>query len=366
MVMGSRFIIGKPWLFVFVVFIGAMLCAQINVFVSMILFTSIVLDLCKQFEIKPYTPLPAVMLLGLALSIQMGQILIPFRSSALTLVAAYSAVTGGMPDFLTWMAFIIPLAIVVIIVYTLICRFVFRVDVSPFLAINKDTFEKVVLTRDQKIALGFLGLNIIFLLLPSLLPKTWALTTYLTKMTMFGQVAAVILVLMLVKKEDGTKLFSYSVMASKGMSWEGIFMTAFIMPISQFLTADTTGVKELIRMALQPMTSLSPYVFIVVVMVFAAIVTNIANNVVLAVVLLPVVYTFSMQMGLSGYGMSCILFVLTQLALFTPGASVFAGLAFSNQEWVKTPTMMKYAITAVLIMVVIFLIVALPYSMVIF
>ena len=143
-------------------------------------------------------------------------------------------------------------------------------------------------------------------------------------------------------------------------------MTAFIMPISQFLTADTTGVKELIRMALQPMTSLSPYVFIVVVMVFAAIVTNIANNVVLAVVLLPVVYTFSMQMGLSGYGMSCILFVLTQLALFTPGASVFAGLAFSNQEWVKTPTMMKYAITAVLIMVVIFLIVALPYSMVIF
>ena len=76
--------------------------------------------MCKRLEIKPFTPFPAYMLLGVALGVQMGQIMLPFRSSALTLVGAYSAMAGGMPNFGKYMAFVIPMGILMILVYVVI------------------------------------------------------------------------------------------------------------------------------------------------------------------------------------------------------------------------------------------------------
>ena len=204
------------------------------------------------------------------------------------------------------------------------------------------------------------------LLATSILPKTWIITIFLTKITMFGQAAIVILVYMLVKKEDGTKFFNYSYCAAKGVSWDAIFMTAFILPISNFMTAEGTGIKEGLSMLLAPLTHFSPIIFIVLVMLFAGVVTNIANNVVLAIVILPVVVTFAGQMGLAPLGVACILFIVTQLALFTPGASVFAGMAFAQADWVKAPMMMKYAAISVVIMIVLFLAVAIPFSFIVF
>ncbi len=363
----NRFTKGRPWVFVFFFMLGGYFCAQINVFVSMILMSGILLDMCKKLGIKPFTPFPAIMLAGLALSIQMGQIMLPFRGTGITLVAAYSAMTGGLPNFLLYMAFIIPMGILMMVIYTLICRFVFRVDVEPLKNITEETFgPKAKLNRDQKIALFFLFFMMFMLLATSILPKTWIITTFLLKITMFGQAAIVILVYMLIKKEDGSKFFNYSYCAAKGVSWDAIFMTAFILPISNYMTAEGTGIKEGLSMLLSPLTQFSPIVFIVLVMLFAGIVTNVANNVVLAVVILPVVVTFAGQMGMSSLGVACILFVVTQLALFTPGASVFSGMAFAQSEWVKAPMMMKYAAIAVVIMIVLLLIVAIPYSFLIF
>lgn len=364
----NRFAKGRPWVFVFSFLLCGYVCAQINVFVAIILLSSILLDLCKKVGIKPYTPFPTVMLLGLALSIQMGQIMIPFRSSALTLVGAYSAMTGGqMPNFGQYMLFTIPTGIIMLLIFTLVCRFIFRVDVSNLKNMPDDLFPKnEKLNRDQKIALTYLVCMIIMLLCPSFLPKTWTITVFLNKITIFGQAAIVILILMLVRKEDGTPFFNYSYCASKGISWEGLFMTAFILPIATYLTGEGTGIGQALGMLFAPMTQFSPIIFIVVVMIFAAIITNFANNVVLACIIMPVVVQFSGQVGLPMMGVCILLFVLTQFALFTPGASPIVGMAFSRNDWVKTTTMMKYGLATVLILAPIFLLIGIPFMYLIF
>ena len=92
--------------------------------------------------------------------------MIPFRSSALTLVGAFSAMTGGqMPNFGQYMAFTIPSGVFMLFIYTLVARFIFRVDVSPLKNIPKDLFPKQQkLTRDQKIAVIYLlGMILIIL-----------------------------------------------------------------------------------------------------------------------------------------------------------------------------------------------------------
>ena len=366
-IVSNRFAKGRPWIFVLFFFLCAYICAQINVFVSILLLSGILLDMCTKLEVKPFTKFPAYMLLGVALGVQMGQIMIPFRSSALTLVGAYSSMTGGMPNFIQYMAFVIPMGILMIVAYVLIGRFILRVDVSPIANMPDDFFgEKAKLTSDQKKALGYLVGITLMLLSTTILPKTWAITTVLTKITMFGQAAIVILILMLIKKEDGTPFFNYSACAAKGMSWEGIWMTAFILPIAQYMTAGDTGIAAGLRILLAPLSGLSPILFVVGFMLFAAIITNFANNITLAVVMLPVALTFAGQVGLPATGMACMIFVVTQLALFTPGASVPAGMAFSHSNWVNASSMMAIGAISVVIMTLIFLAVGIPYMNIIF
>lgn len=367
LVVSNRFAKGRPWVFVFFFFMCAYICAQINVFVSILLLSGILLDMCKRLEVKPFSPFPAYMLLGVALGVQMGQIMLPFRSSALTLVGAYSAMAGGMPNFGQYMAFVIPMGILMILVYVLIGRLVLRVDVSMIKNMPDDFFgEKAKLTSDQKKALGYLVGITLMLLSTTILPKTWAITTVLNKITMFGQAAIVILVLMTIKKEDGTPFFNYAACASKGMSWEGLWMTAFILPIAQYMTAAETGIAAGLRILLAPLSGLSPVMFVVGFMLFAAIITNFANNITLAVVMLPVGITFASQVGMPILGIACMIFVVTQLALFTPGASVPAGMAFSHSDWIKTSSMMTMGAVAVVIMTLVFMAVGIPYMNIIF
>lgn len=363
----NRFAKGRPWMFVFFFLLGGFVCSQINSFVCMIMMSGILINLCAKVGIKPFTPFPAIMLTGLALVVQTGAIMVPFRGSGITLVAAYSSVVGEMPNFLMYMAFCIPLGLFLVILYTLVCKFVFRIDVSALKEMPEDIFgAKQKMTRDQKTALFFLFFLVVMLLSTSIMPETWALSIALKKITMFGQAAIVILVLMMTKKEDGSRMFNFSACAAKGVSWDALFMTAFILPISGFMTDSSTGIGAALSMLLQPLTKLSPILFIIVAMVFAGLITNVANNIVLAIVILPVIVIFAGEMGLPPLGIACILFIVVQLALITPGASAFAGMAFAQSEWVAPKVMMKYALIAVIIMLPIFLLVAIPYSLILF
>jgi len=365
----NRFTKGHPWIFIFFFFfLGGYFCSRINVFVAMILLTGVLIDIFRKLNVKPYSILTTIMFSGLALSIQLGQVMLPFKGSGLTLVAAYGQIVGGgMPNFAQYMLFVIPMSVLMLLFYVLICRFVFHADASPFATIPDEIFgEAQKLNREQKIAICYFVGMIVMMLSTSILPEGWAITKFLTRITIFGQAAIVILILMLVRNSDGTKFFNYSVAASKGMSWDGFFLVAFILPITSLLTADDTGIKEAISLLLAPLNDLSPIIFMVVMMLILAIITNLANNVVLATASLPIAITFAMQMGIPPLGMACMIFVSTQLALFTPGASPLCGMAFSQSEWVRVPMMMKYGLLSVIMLVLFFMLVAIPYMYLVF
>lgn len=363
----NKLAIGRPWVMVFLFLLGAYICSLINVFVSMLLFIVFVRDICKKADIKPFTAFPCTMLLGVAFAIMNGQIMFPFLNTGITLSGAFSAMSGEIFPYAQYMAFMIPMNILMIGTYVLIMRFVLRIDVSNLKNLTAEMMgEKKSLSKDQKVALTFLGLIILVLLSASLMPKTWAFAIFLSKITQFGQVAIIIGLLMIFKKEDGTPFFDFNALASKGMAWDCIFMTCLIMPISSFLTADNTGIKEFLANALTPMTHLSPFIFIVVIMAFAALVTNFANNTILAVIIMPVLYSFSIQVGLNPYGMVALLFIATQMAMATPGASPFSGMAYSATDLVKTSSMMKYAAIAIPLLFIVCMAVGIPYSFLIF
>ena len=362
----NRLSIGRPWIMVTMLFLGAYLCSMVNGMIALLLFIAFVRDICEKAKIPAFSPFPTTMLLGLAYVMMNAQIKFPFLGSGITLSAAYSAMTGEIFPYGRYILFMLPMNALMIGAYILIMRFILRVDVSPLKNLTPEMMgEKIHLNHNQKVALGYLA-AIIVLLSASLMPKTWLLAQFLSRISVFGQVLIVVGLLMMVPTASGKPFFNFNVYASKGVAWDVFFMTAFIMPASQFLTADSTGIKIFLSQLLQPMTALSPLVFIVAIMAFTALVTNFANNIVLSIVIMPVLFSFSSQVGLNPLGMVLLMFICAQMALATPGASAMVAISYASSDLVKTPIMMRYALIMIPILFIICLVIGIPYSHLIF
>lgn len=296
-----------------------------------------------------------------------GQIMLPFKGTGLTLVAAFNGLTGIPMDFGRYMLFIIPMNLFMILCYVLVCRFVLRVGVSALKQLSVETIGvQKKLSKDQSRALFFLAVIIILFIAPSILPATWGIVIFLNKLTLFGQVAAVVAIMMVLKKEDGTPFVDFKHLASKGMAWDALYMTCLILPISSFLTADATGIKPFLGNLLEPLTQFPPVFFIIAVMAFATIITNFANKTILAIIIMPVLYSFAEQVGMNPISIILLLFITTQLALATPGASPLTGIIFSNSDWVKASDLIKVAIIQIAILFVVCMVIGFPWSTFVF
>lgn len=349
----NRLSLGRPWVAIFILLTGAYICSFINVLLVMLIFGAFLVDLCKKVGIAPYTKLPTTLMLGLAYALMNGQIVFPFIGTGLTFTAAYQGMFQSEMPFAKYMLFIIPMGMVMNFVYLLIMRFVFRVDVSPLANLTEDMLgEKQKMTRDQKIVSGFFVAFVIVMICSSVLPKTWLISQFLGSLTFFGIAVLFTGVMMLVKDVNGKPLLKFNLMAAKGMAWEPILLTAYIMVISVYLTNADTGVGATLGGLLQPMTHFPPMVFIILAMLFGTIVTNVANNLILTIIIMPVMVNFASQVGMEAVGLVLLLFMATQMALATPGASPVTGIAFTFTSLVKSGDMSKYALIAIPILFV--------------
>ena len=74
----NKLALGRPWVAIILLFLGAYATAFINSILSILIFATFVIQLCKKLEIPPYSKFPTTVLMGLAYSIMLGQIIVPF------------------------------------------------------------------------------------------------------------------------------------------------------------------------------------------------------------------------------------------------------------------------------------------------
>ncbi|MER8077855.1 hypothetical protein, partial [Acinetobacter pittii] len=78
-----------------------------------------------------------------------------------------------------------------------------------------------------------------------------------------------------------------------------------------------------------PFTQLPPVVFIIIALLFAAILTNVATNLIVVVLVMPVLYSFAALVGMSTTGVICLLFICSHLAICTPAAAPPTGICMT-------------------------------------
>ena len=207
------------------------------------------------------------------------------------------------------------------------CKVVFRVDVSK---IANFTPEGTVppITREQKIAFIIFLSFIVSMAMTSL--PLGAVSAFLNKFGLIGICFLLMAIMCLVKKSDGTPLMDVEGSLRQN-SWGQILMVAFIMVIAAYMNTPETGIAAAMAALLTPFTTLPPLVFIVVALAFAVILTNVANNMIVIVLVMPFMFNFSQVIGMAPTGMIALLFMMAQLALATPAASPVAAVAMGNE-----------------------------------
>lgn len=347
-----KFTLGKPWALFAIVIFGNFISSLLNGFGSLVIFLTITFKLCDLAQVKTYSKLPTMMGIGIVLGTALAAIMFPFKGTSLTLLVAWSGITGESMDYVRYMATSFPMAIFILSLFILICRFVIRVDVTGLKDFKPENVNIALnkLNNEQKLAAIIIAWVILNLCLPSILPKTWRLTVFLNSMTAFGQVAIPILVFMVIRYHD-KPIIDFNKIAAKYVPWELFMMMGVIMPLTSFLTADTTGIKQFMTALVQPLMGLGTVGFLLLLMGITVALTNFANNAVVGMIMMPVIYAFGLSSGaLSPSAALMILIFCTHFAFLTPGATPFAAIMFGNTDWVRSADVFKWGIPTIIIL----------------
>lgn len=358
----NKALAGKGYLTLFLIFILAWLTGSFNPIIMCLIFCAFLTSMFKQCGIQKNDPLVLFTFLGVAYQLMRGQILLPFMGTGLTYLMAYNNMFPDLPMPIgSYLIMMIIMGIIMAVVYLALMKFVFRVDVSA-LSNYKNEQGVPQATKEQKTALI---LFIVFLL--TMIAMVFAPEPIRGFLNQFGIVGIPMILgalVPLLRTEKGEPLGNLNELLHM-CDWGQIMMVGYIMIVSTQMMLPETGISAAIANLFKPFMSLPPMVFIIVVMILATILTNIANNMLVTVLCMPFLVTFGASIGMNPIGMVCLLFIISEFALATPAASPVTAVAF-GQDMVTPSAMSKVALKLIIPLFLVFMLIAWPLQAIIF
>ena len=354
---------GKGWTILTVILLLAWAVGSFNPIIMMMIFASFMISMFEQCGLKKDDKLVVFMMLAVAYQLMRGQILFPFMGTGLTYMQAYNNMFPNLPmpmdKYLTLMVL---MGLIMLVVLLLLMKFVFRIDVSP-LSNYRPTQEVPPATKGQKMALGifavFIGVMIVSVFAPGIVGKV------LNTLTVVGVGMLLGCVVPLLKDENGKPLGDLEELLHL-VNWGQVMMVGYIMVVSTQMMMPTTGITTMMANVMKPFMAFPPMVFIMFIMVFCLVLTNVANNMMCAILCMPFLVNFGAMVGMNPVAMVCVMFMLTEFALATPAASPVTGVAFSYTNWVSSGKMMKYGILLTILLFAVFMVIGMPMANLVF
>ena len=363
-----KFINGRPWLFSFIVLFSCWLLSGLSAAMAMIfLFWGIMEGVYETFHYKPLDKYPLIMMTGIGIFATAGASLFPFSRMPLILFGMYGPMVGseGMTvAYIGYIIFISLLSVGSIVGYLAVCKYILHIDVSNMANIDVNEIisaEDTLFSKRHKAYMLSLGILILLFLLPSVLPASWGISAIFSRLTNIGVLWAVLIVMSIVKV-DGQPLIDIREAAKGGVQWDMVITTVTVLVLSTVMTNDASGIKEGLQLILQPVLShLSPMLLIVGIVVSSLILTNLIQNMVVAVLYLPIIATLCTTMDINGWGLVAIIALTSSCAFVLPSGSPIAAIIHSN-PWVKPAEVMKFGIVIVVMMMLVMSVVAVLFT----
>ena len=279
------------------------------------------------------------MICGVYLASTLGQPMFPFKGASYVVVSAFERMSGMSVNYGAYIAYNIIMSLILLACFLLFVRFVIRPDVEGFkkITVEELTKEKLEPMNIQQIAFFLMiVVYVAFLLIPNFLPKTIPFVGFLSSIGLLGLTVFLMVILMVIPFK-GKPMLDFKAVAKKSFSWDIVFLVTAALYVCNALSSEVTGVKPFLIQLLQPLLGGRPdIVFILLILGFALITTNFANNAGMAVVLLPVIIAFADQYpGVNSLVLSMTVTMMVFVALLTPAASPYCGMLHARKDLVS-------------------------------
>ncbi len=371
--MANRFIslkinIGHPWLLTFFFFFIASYIAGItnNIAVTILLWY-LFYGICDKVGYKRGDKYVSFVVCGIVFFATFSIVIFPFLPFSLVGIGLMqSMVDFGDYTQLGWLITGPLVTFLLILVYLLIGRFIFKVDISK-LADKEDRFAELrtqKMGRSEKIGMAYLLLFLCIIILPTVLPKTWLITGILSNMSIIGACAACFVGICFSKNKDGETINKFGDLVASAVNWDMILLMIATVPICSAMESSDTGIMTTLMGAVMPvLNSVSPVVFVALIIIFFGIVTQFAHNLILLLVFGPTLAQLCASYGIPPIVFCAVFMMVIQTAIATPGASANSAMLFGNTAWVDTKHAFQLGWLFVTAALLLYIVVGLPLNM---
>lgn len=355
---------GRPLVFCFIFIFGVyVLSALTGILGALLIFWPILYSVVDKLGYGRQEAFVPIMMVGTFFGAALGQPALPIKGGNLIVIAAFQKVSGIEINGMAYVLYNIGISLVLILMYVLLIKWVFRPNLGRLAQIDANFFAKDALppmSKQQKVLSALLVIYLAVTLLSGVLPKTWAPVAFLKALDTSG-ITIIFVVLLCLIRLEGKPLFNIK-QAGKHVNWSVYCLITVVLFISTLLTADSTGIKPFLVKILNPILGgKGTFLFAFLVLVIAVIVTNFANNAVVGAILAPVIFAFSEQMHFNPIPLTVVMtMIVFFLAFLTPAASPYAAMLHGNSEWVSAKDIYKYGGITIVLGVLVCTVVGVP------
>lgn len=351
-IMAFKFIIGHPWKMIAMLFAGTALISMLAssvaaIFIMWSIFAKVAegVGCDKKENIYTFT------IAGVVFASVIASMILPFKATTVAYMGfAKSAIQFTVPT-VPYILFMLLFSVLMLGIYLLLGRFVFRCDVSKF---ENDTDHFAYMrgkkaTKNEKIGLAFITAFIVPLIWPGIFPAEWAITQFFSSLGLIGVIVILITIGSFLRDEDGKQIAPISkLMGSVG--WDMIFLLAATFPMAAAMRSADCGIMATINGFVRPMVAtMGPTALLFITVFLLGAVTQITHNGVLAAMFMPFLIPLYAETGGNPVVYWFCLYIILQSAYATPAASMYSGIIFGHESMKGSNIAYLYGITAFLI-----------------
>lgn len=334
--------VGHPWIFTTMLLFAILPIAMfVNIWAGTIMLWTIFYSLSKEIGFKKTDMYVAYVLAGIPYLGAMVNTAFPFQPYSQIVFSVGNVEKLSEIPFVPWTIMGLTTAVCMLFGYILLGKLL-RINVEPLLQMG-DRFADMrndKLSKDEKFAGLLLCIFLLIIIIPGVL-NGGALDEFLSKIGVSGAAVFCIVLAFIYQASQGGKIYDLANMVKDGVGWDLLVLLAITFPLGAAMEAADCGIVATLVGYLLPLAeTVSPIVFLIMMVFIFTLVTQVAHNVVLLLALTPTLASICLTIGIDPIAFTLIFCTGLQLAVCTPAASAQSAMVFGNTDWIEK----KYAI----------------------
>lgn len=345
-----KMLLGHPYRLLFMLFfICWLLSAFVNAVAGLLIIWSFLYEIFHCFGYKAREKTSTIIMFGTCVTAAIGLASLPWGNNSLVILNAFTNMTGESVNYLVYMGFSLPFAMMVIGIYLFLCRFVFRLDVSAMKAYDPSIFDRGALemTAEKKVALLSMVVLVVLILVPNCFPATSVIGRVGALFGLSGKLILIFAVLQILRV-DGAPVFNFSKLSKAGSNWNLMLLVADILVFSSLISNEKAGISTFLTNALSPVFDNKPAVLLIIIgAIITVIITNMMINKIVGVLMISITLPIATRLGIDSVQLVSLYTVACTIAFMLPSASQASTVFFANAEWARPKDIFAYGLMTI-------------------